>query len=642
MSLLMDALKRAEKARQERDEKEQQQQRSERSQELTLQSIGEDDPAATDAQRVSATPPADTSSQRGLSLEDTDTTGLVDSGELRAVEDDIRSGKASLDASLEDTDSWDLSELETRAPLDLDDPSHGLRESAERSIGSGTLPLDETSSTLPSMRAAQRSVDDYFDGTHSASLSMEEVREAVTERSSGTTTDEQSYTDTSRRTARALLDGDLPGRRQRTGVIAAAVLIPLLLLVLGGAAYLFKDDILRLIDGPSPPLARRTPLPPKPAPPQPSAPATTASATGAAPSTDASTSSVTAPSTGAAVGSVATTTPTTDATAATSTPEAQATATMAASTGALASPSAEEREAFVAAAQALANTDASRATDSTGALAGTIDTGARAQPSTSAQAMTTMSSAAPSQASDSDASPEVALSDVMPMMATAPASSPPPSVDLDSALSRTRTPGLKITRRRGSSRVQQWLNEGYQAYQAGDDDTAARAYQKVLRARSGNRDAMLGMAAIYMRGGAVAEAGAIYTALLRRNPRDAAALSGLMALDQGADPVAGESQLKTLIASRPQDAHLYFTLGNVYAGQLRWPEAQQAYFDAVRFNATNPDYTFNLAVALDQLQQGRAAAQYYRRALELGASNGSAGFDAEGVRVRLAELERAG
>ena len=86
-------------------------------------------------------------------------------------------------------------------------------------------------------------------------------------------------------------------------------------------------------------------------------------------------------------------------------------------------------------------------------------------------------------------------------------------------------------------------------------------------------------------------------------------------------------------------AVLHFALGNVYAGESRWAEAQQAYFRAVSSDPGNADYAFNLAVSLDHLNQNKHAADYYRRALAL-AARGPAGFDRQRATNRLRELEQ--
>ena len=74
-----------------------------------------------------------------------------------------------------------------------------------------------------------------------------------------------------------------------------------------------------------------------------------------------------------------------------------------------------------------------------------------------------------------------------------------------------------------------------------------------------------------------------------------------------------------MIAAQPEASFLHFTLGNQYAQQGRWAEAQQAYFRAYAGDPENPDFAYNLAVSLDQLHQTKLALEYYRRALALAA-----------------------
>jgi tetratricopeptide (TPR) repeat protein len=196
---------------------------------------------------------------------------------------------------------------------------------------------------------------------------------------------------------------------------------------------------------------------------------------------------------------------------------------------------------------------------------------------------------------------------------------------------------FQISRRRGPRRVHKDLVRAFDAFQRGDDGQAMKIYQAVLKREPRNRDAMLGVAAISLRAGAVDQAAGYYMEVLRRNPRDGAAQAGLIALQDNLDPVSGESRVKELLEHSPRDANLYFSLGNLYAQQGRWPEAQQAYFEAYRLDDVNPDYAFNLAVSLDQLAQSRPALEYYRRAEQL-ADEFPATFDANVARLRAAEL----
>ncbi|MGB7540991.1 MAG: tetratricopeptide repeat protein [Burkholderiales bacterium] len=181
------------------------------------------------------------------------------------------------------------------------------------------------------------------------------------------------------------------------------------------------------------------------------------------------------------------------------------------------------------------------------------------------------------------------------------------------------------------------IERAYEAFQRDDLASARGLYEQVLARQSNHRDALLGLAAIDIRNGHYDTAEMRYQKLLEADPRDAQAQAALIALRGQVDPVLSESRIKTLLATRPDATVLYFALGNQYALQSRWPEAQAAYFKAYSADPENPDYAFNLAISLDQLRQTRPALDYYRRALNL-AETRTGSFDRALVDARIREL----
>lgn len=193
---------------------------------------------------------------------------------------------------------------------------------------------------------------------------------------------------------------------------------------------------------------------------------------------------------------------------------------------------------------------------------------------------------------------------------------------------------IRITR--SQTRVNPLLDQGYAALQQGQLATAQQAYERMLATDPRSVDALYGLAAIAVHRQQAALAEDYYLRILEADPRDAVAHAGLTGLRGRSN--GAESRIKTLIAEQPNVAQLHFALGNLYAQDQRWRDAQQAYFLAYKNDSENPDTTFNLAVSLDQVHQDRLAAQYYAEALRLAASRPAA-FNREQAQARLRELQ---
>ncbi len=179
------------------------------------------------------------------------------------------------------------------------------------------------------------------------------------------------------------------------------------------------------------------------------------------------------------------------------------------------------------------------------------------------------------------------------------------------------------------------IDTAYAAYERGDLVVARALYQEALRSDPRAVDALNGLAATALRQGQTKEAEHYFARALLNNPQDPVAIAGMLALGREADPVTAESRLKTAIAEQPDSAANHFALGNLQAATGRWHDAQQAYFRAHTLEPDNPDYLFNLAVALDRVNQPRLARQYYERAV-LAADKRPAAFD-RGAAMRRAQ-----
>jgi len=217
-----------------------------------------------------------------------------------------------------------------------------------------------------------------------------------------------------------------------------------------------------------------------------------------------------------------------------------------------------------------------------------------------------------------------------------PAAIPKPSHRVKSAAKAPQTPrnaALHIEQHHEEA-IDPLLNSAFLAYRSGKFEQAQQQYHQALDIDSNNTDALLGLAVIAQRRGEDNMAAHYYAQVMALDPRNAVANAGMSALTTGGNR---ESRLKTLLNEQPNSSSLHFALGNFFADQARWGEAQQSYFNAYRLESGNAELAFNLAVSLDRLGQKKPAAQYYQRALQLDPDN-HAKFDHAKISQRIEDL----
>jgi tetratricopeptide (TPR) repeat protein len=195
---------------------------------------------------------------------------------------------------------------------------------------------------------------------------------------------------------------------------------------------------------------------------------------------------------------------------------------------------------------------------------------------------------------------------------------------------------VKVTQAKTESGVNPILMRAYEAYNAGQDKQAQQDYKQVLQRYGSNVDAMLGLGSIAARQGRLADANGWYRKVLEVEPRNDVATAGLISIQQKNQPQNNESNIKSMLATAPNDANLHAALGDVYASRGQWSAAQQAYFDAYRLNPS-VDNAFNLGVSLDQLGKPKLALPYYQEALQkAGQSNV---IDVAALEARISSIQ---
>jgi tetratricopeptide (TPR) repeat protein len=200
-----------------------------------------------------------------------------------------------------------------------------------------------------------------------------------------------------------------------------------------------------------------------------------------------------------------------------------------------------------------------------------------------------------------------------------------------------RNGDLRIARSRGDEdSLRRQLTLAYAAFVQGDLAEARLAWETVLRRDPAQRDALLGLGALALAADRPDEAHRRYSAVLVGAPDHPVASAALFLIEGGRGARISEAKLKSLLAAGREAPYLAFALGNLYARDARWGDAQQAYFTAVSGQPRNADYAYNLAVSLDHLGQRSAARDYYAKAQDL--RGPTTRFDAAAAAARLAAL----
>ena len=222
----------------------------------------------------------------------------------------------------------------------------------------------------------------------------------------------------------------------------------------------------------------------------------------------------------------------------------------------------------------------------------------------------------------------------------AAAAVPPPSVAPAVATPSTPRDTIKITTGTTAPTVNPVLSEAYNALAAGNLEASQKLYSQLLKSDARNVEALLGLAAIATQQGDRDTSTKNYIRVIELDPRNSLAQAGLIGMVGSADPQSAETRVKQLITRDPASGFLYFTLGNTYVDQQRWPDAQQAFFQAHHLQPDNPDYAYNLAIALEHIGQPKSALDFYRRAVLLAAAKGHANFNPSAAQERVNKLEK--
>jgi tetratricopeptide (TPR) repeat protein len=186
--------------------------------------------------------------------------------------------------------------------------------------------------------------------------------------------------------------------------------------------------------------------------------------------------------------------------------------------------------------------------------------------------------------------------------------------------------------------VDSLLQDAWLAWQQKDVAQAESLYRQVLERQPSQRDALIGMMAIYQYRDLPAQARDIATRLTQLFPYDQEVKSLVGQIEKNTTAFdSRETQLKLQSQAAPNDASIIYQLGMHYARLQRWSEAQHMFARASQMDGLQAEYFANLAISLDHLGKRESAVAAYQRAIELAQTRPS-GVNVEALTQRLSAL----
>lgn len=159
------------------------------------------------------------------------------------------------------------------------------------------------------------------------------------------------------------------------------------------------------------------------------------------------------------------------------------------------------------------------------------------------------------------------------------------------------------------------LDQAYNALLNGQQEAATTLYKQVLARDKNNNAALFGLATIYQRNKNDAQARAIYTSLLSRDPSNQDALNNFLMLVAEESPEGALVELKKLEALNPDFSPLSAQIGMIYARLGKPQKAIRSLNKALAMSPENQSYRYNLAVIYDQLGAKEQAISLYKELL---------------------------
>ncbi len=177
--------------------------------------------------------------------------------------------------------------------------------------------------------------------------------------------------------------------------------------------------------------------------------------------------------------------------------------------------------------------------------------------------------------------------------------------------------GLKLSIKEADNSLFENLSLAREAMVSGQLEVSIAYYKKVLNREFDNPKALFGLATAYQKNKQLEQARDIYIELIKKNPRNNAAVNNFLLIVAEESPDTAIENLKELEKNNRNFAPLPAQIAMLYMKEKNYEQAAISLGKAISIDPENTSYRYNFAVVMEHMNQQEVAAKLYEQLLLL-------------------------
>lgn len=165
--------------------------------------------------------------------------------------------------------------------------------------------------------------------------------------------------------------------------------------------------------------------------------------------------------------------------------------------------------------------------------------------------------------------------------------------------------------------IDKMISFGFTNFNSGNIETSLYYYKQATITDPSHIEALFGTGVCYQMLGQADQAIKAYMSILAIEPESYPAKNNLIVLIAGKSVTGAIDELVLISQQYPHNAFILAQIGTLYSYNMQYKESIEYLGRAIQNDASNPLYTYNMAITLDKMGQHKDAYAYYEHTISL-------------------------